>query len=107
MTYPTGAGVVTGTSGPSIPNGATQGAAPPYPAPGNGANVTQTVPVAATYNFANGIESTQEMLTGTLETVPRQGRRYITNATAVTLAGLKVGRDQAYYTGLDSGSLTG
>jgi hypothetical protein len=107
MTYPAGAGVITGISGPGIPNGATQGAAPPYSAPGAGANVAQSVSAPATYNFANGIESTQEMLNSTGENVAQQGSRYITNAASVTLAGLKVGRDQAYYTGLDTSSLNG
>jgi hypothetical protein len=107
MTYPTGAGVIIGTSGPSVPNGATQGAAPPYPAPGAAANVAQIVPSPGTYNAAGGIQSTGEAINSTLENVPQQGSRYITNAASVTLAGLKAGRDQAYYTGLDTGSLNG
>jgi hypothetical protein len=107
MTYPAGAGVITNNYGPGAANGATQGQAAPFGAPGAAANVAQTVPAPASFNFANGIESTQKMLNSTLENVPQQGSRYIVNASAVTLAGLKVGRDQAYYTGLDNGSLTG
>jgi hypothetical protein len=107
MTYPTGTGTVISNYGPGVPNGAASGAAPPYPAPGAAANVSQSVPSPATYNAATGIQSTREALNSTIENVPQQGSRYITNAASVTLAGLKAGRDQAYYTGLDTGSLNG
>lgn len=109
MTYPAGAGVITAVYGPSVPTTAAgQGAAAPFTAtPGAAANVAQTVPAAPTFNFAHTISSTQELLNGTLENVTQQGTRYNVNASSVTLAGLKAGRDQTYYTGLDTGSLNG
>ena len=62
MTWPSGAGVITGPYGPGNPNESTQGGAPPFDAPLAAANVAQTAPGAATFNVAEGDTSTTECL---------------------------------------------
>jgi hypothetical protein len=93
MTYPAGAGVVNGPSGPVQANGSTQGQAPPFGAPGPGANVADQTPTSdtATYNFVHGIESTTEMLNSTLLNVPQQGLPAISNVASIQIAGVAQG----------------
>jgi len=91
VTYPAGTGVFTGNSGPVVPNLGSVGAAPPFPSPGAAANVAPpTYPISdpATYNFNNGIMSTQESINGANgQVLPQQGIPAVTNVSAVALAG--------------------
>jgi hypothetical protein len=102
MSYPSGSGTISGPWGPATPNGATQGQAPPFGAPAPAANVSQTVPAPAIYNFNNSITSTQEDLNNTVWGVPQQGLPYNTNSSQVLLAGVAVS-GFSYYTGITRG----
>ena len=91
---------VSPSTGPFNEAGST-GAAPPFPNPPAPGNLfVEGAPVAASltarnfeggYNYVHTITSTQESLNGTVNNVPQQGAPYVTNVTAVTLAGYPVG----------------
>jgi hypothetical protein len=101
MTYPAGAGVVTGNYGPYAPStstaiaGGSSGISVVATAPGAPANVAEpTFPTndPASYNFTNRIMSSQEAINGANGLVlPQQGVNAIANVTSVTLAGYSVG----------------
>jgi hypothetical protein len=93
MTYPSGSGTMTNNYGPCFAPAATEGQAPPFPAPGAppAAPGTAAVQDPAVYNFNNTITSTQELLNGTNENVTQQGSPALTNVSAVNLAGNAIG----------------
>jgi|SRR5579864_27959 len=133
MTYPSGAGIFQTNTGPTDPNGATSGAAPPFPSPGAPANVADFQTSPATFNSSEGISSTGELiqelaLVGGAEpdkvlynttpipalniaqttpgapsgTYVQSGSAYVTNSSAVRLAGVSV-QGFAYYTSITNG----
>ena len=102
MTFPSGSGTVVNNYGPTTPNPGTVGIAPPFGAPGTSANVAQTVPSPATYNFSNSITSTQESLNGVGPNIAQQGPVAITNSSSVLLAGVAVS-GFTFFTGITKG----
>jgi hypothetical protein len=99
MTFPSGTGVFTGPYGPGIQSG---GGSTVIAGGSSGISVVTTNPGLAsnqvdgpypgtdpaTFNFANGITSTQRA--GQLDTIPagpQQGSAYLTNVSAACLAG--------------------
>ena len=98
MTYPTGAGSAINNCGPYTPAGAAQGASTPFVAPAappavlDSPGFASLTPVNFTnsWNFVNS-KLAMQVDADSIEG-PQQGTPYITNASAVNLAGYSVGQ---------------